>query len=409
MTGWDIKEETYLKAQILTRGVRFTNAALQYAAIHRAKGQNMVYNMPLSAETSRPQEMFLEHEDGFRTVVSCVSPSGISPVVVDADDALIVKIDNKPINRVQVSFVPEPDYYQKKLSNGETVKKYVTACGYDELNIIPWKGCASPAMCRFCGSNNFVEEGTVNAISISDNLDLWQDYEREYLQNLRESVNIAKSDSCYSSHMHVILISGNLHNDRLDDQALFYANIAKAIHPLVEKQATEGIVVVITPPKSLSLLTTLKKAGVNIVVFNLEAGNREYFNKHCPGKAALGYDYFVERLVKAVDVFGWGNAWCNFVFGLEPQEKLLPVCEKLANLGIATSANVLHLDKGNTLDCGAPSFESTISFFYKLNQINCSKGFRPFYCAEALRTSLSNEAYHNRIAKNSPTLQARLP
>jgi len=398
---WQIKEETYLKTQILSRGVVFTEAALQYAKIHNAKTQNRVYNMPLSADEARPQELFIKHNDGFLTVASCVEPCSSTPIIIDVADRLIANIDDKIIDDVLISFVPEPNYYQKKISNGEPVKNYVTACGYDELNIIPWKGCALPAICKFCGSNNYIDGADVNAFSISANPAVWHEYENEYINNLIEAVKIAKGDACYKKHMHVILISGNLSNNYLDEQSLIYSKISKEIQPHIKDVATEGIVAVITPPKDLNLITALKNAGVEKVVFNLELGDKEYFKKYCPGKNSLGYDFFIERLLKAVEVFGRGNAWCNFVFGLEPDELLLPVCERLAVDGIVTSANVLHLDKGNSLDCGTPSAERIIRFFYELNKINMSQKFKPFYCAEALRTSLSNEAFHRRIIQSS--------
>jgi len=396
--NWHVKEETFLKAKILSHGVYFTDSALQYAKKHRAKSQNMVYNMPLDAGAARPQELFLSHEDGFRTVVSCVAPTGSSPVAVDVacGDKLIIKADNEVTPHVMAEFVPEPEYYQKTLSNGEPVRNYVTACGYDELNIIPWKGCAVSAMCKFCGSNHYIDEA-VNAHSISSNSALWHAYEKKYISNLVEAIKIAKADMCYKNHMHVILISGNLADDCLDKQALIYADIAEGIYQHIEDKASEGIVLVITPPSDLNLLMKLKNAGVSKVVFNLELGDRESFKKYCPGKHRLGYDFFIERLLKAVEVFGWGNAWCNFVFGLEEEAQLLSVCKQLARNGIVTSANVLHLDKGNSLDCCPPSAAGIIRFFYELNKINLEQGFQPFYCAEALRTSLSNEAFYGRI------------
>ena len=72
-------------------------------------------------------------------------------------------------------------------------------------------------------------------------------------------------------------------------------------------------------------------------------------------------------------------------------------CECLAKEGIVISANVLHLDKGNTLDCNVPTTNDVVDFFYKLEQINAREGFVPFYCSKALRTSLSNEAHDLRI------------
>lgn len=54
-----IKEETLLKAKILTSGVIFSSEALKYAKKYGAKGQNLVYNAPLCFEKYRPQELLL--------------------------------------------------------------------------------------------------------------------------------------------------------------------------------------------------------------------------------------------------------------------------------------------------------------------------------------------------------------
>ena len=57
----------------------------------------------------------------------------------------------------------------------------------------------------------------------------------------------------------------------------------------------------------------------------------------------------------------------------------------------------MHLDKGNLLDCSVPSANDVVDFFYRLEVLNNQEGFIPFYCAKALRTSLSNEAHDMRI------------
>ena len=108
-------------------------------------------------------------------------------------------------------------------------------------------------------------------------------------------------------------------------------------------------------------------------------------------------EYFVDRLKYAIDIFGKGNVWTNLVFGLENIDETLEKCVELVADGIVISANVLHLDKGNSLDCNVPSTKDIIEFFYKLEILNNREGFIPFYCAKALRTSLSNEAHDMRI------------
>ena len=78
-------------------------------------------------------------------------------------------------------------------------------------------------------------------------------------------------------------------------------------------------------------------------------------------------------------------------------DELLTVNRRLAKAGIVPSANVLHMDAGNRLDCNPPAFDIAIYYFYELAQILKEYRLKPYYCSKALRTSLSNEAYDNRI------------
>lgn len=396
-----IKEETYLKALILSRGIVFSDNVLKIAAVEKAKGQNLVYNMPFNASNSRPQELIIRNViDSYEVVVSCVASNLTStPILLDADDEgrLFAVSDGERIENIEINFVEEPEYYSKLLSNGELVKKYVSACGLDELNIIPWKGCAISRGCRFCGINNFIRSDELSAHKISKNKNEWNRVCEAYLNNLTEAIIIAKQSECYKNHAHVILIAGNLSNENLDFETEVFSQIAERINPLVKSIFKEGIVVVITPPNNMEYIDKLKAAGVGKVVFNLEALTESGFEKYCPGKYDLGYQFFVERLKYSVNTFGKGNVWTNLVFGLEKKEFVLEKCECLAKEGIVISANVLHLDKGNTLDCNVPTTNDVVDFFYKLEQINAREGFVPFYCSKALRTSLSNEAHDLRI------------
>lgn len=400
--NYKIEEETFLKALVLSRGIDFSESAIQYAINQNAKGQNLVYNMPLNATSSRPQEIIIRNiKDHYSVVASCVTKSSNNaPVYLDVlDNRLVAYVDGDIIDNVEINFVEEPEYYSMKLSNGENVKKYVSACGLDELNIIPWKGCAISKGCRFCGINNFIKSDELSAQKISKNRSIWLSNCKNYMDNLEEAIQIAIKSKCYKEHAHVILIAGNLENTCLDFESKIMADIAQRIAKIVEGISEDGIVAVISPPHDINLIAKLKQSGVKKIVFNLEAITPEGFSKYCPGKHDLGYRFFIDRLRSAVEIFGRGNVWSNLVFGLENKDEVLKECENLTKSGIVISANVLHLDKGNSLDCGVPSTENVVDFFAKLEELNKKEGFLPFYCAKALRTSLSNEAHDNRIKK----------
>uniref|UniRef100_E6PTD8 Uncharacterized protein n=1 Tax=mine drainage metagenome TaxID=410659 RepID=E6PTD8_9ZZZZ len=76
------------------------SAAIDCAARMGAKGQNLVYNAPKGFARERPQELFLEGEDGYRTVVSCVSAHGkrepVSLDVVASSGELVCRIGEPP-------------------------------------------------------------------------------------------------------------------------------------------------------------------------------------------------------------------------------------------------------------------------------------------------------------------------
>ncbi|MDR3046946.1 MAG: hypothetical protein LBU51_04935 [Bacteroidales bacterium] len=407
---WEIEEETYLKGRILAGGVIFSPKSLEVAIAQKAKGQNRVYNMPVNAEVSRPQELCITGNNHYEVVVSCVAPNGNNdPIYLDANikGELIAIDNNKIIENVNCTFVQEPHYYSSKISNGDLVKKYVTSCGFDEFNIIPWKGCAISKGCKFCGTNSFIDADSLNAVSLSKNFFSWQNIEKTYLNNLREAAMLAINDGCYKEHVHIILIAGNLSDTLLDAESEVFMQIANTIKDVIAKKTPEGIILVVTPPIDTNILYRMKESGISTVVFNLEAATRNAFKKYCPGKDHLGYDFFVERLEKAVEIFGQGHAWTNFVLGLEPIQDLLTACTQLSRKGIICSANVLHLDKGNTLDCSVPAFLDIINFFYQLEEINKQYNYKPYYCAKALRTSLSNEAYAGRITKRSESNEAK--
>lgn len=403
MEPYSVREETYLKLMILCHGIEFSANALQVALYEKAKGQNLVYNMPLNASLGRPQEIIIKNlNDGYEVVVSCVAPNPKNkPVWLDVKEGkLKAYIDAIPVAGIEIHYVKEPEYYAKLLGDGKMVKKYITACGLDELNILPWKGCAISQCCRFCGINNFVKKDELSAQMISRNKYEWTDISDKYLKNLEEAILIAKKSDCYKEHAHVILIAGNLDNESLDYESEIFCQIASRIVPLVEDISTEGIVAVITPPRDKAYIDRLKDSGISKVVFNLEAITKNEFVKYCPGKADLGYEFFVDRLIYAINAFGEGSVWTNLVYGLEDKEKTLKACKKLIKKGIVISANVLHLDKGNTVDCDVPSVYDVLDFFYRLEAMNASEGFTPFYCSKALRTSLSNEAHDLRIEVN---------
>lgn len=394
-----MRNESLLKMEILSRGVEFTDKAIELGISSNAKMQNLCYNAPQNVHPLYPSELEISTKDGYNTVVSCVAPTGTGfPVVIEAERGrLIANIEGEQIEYAEIRFVPKPAYYSKYTTLGWPVQNLVSACGADELNIIPWRGCSLPKCCKFCGINKVtnIEASVLSSSSAIRSYENWNEIRDNYLHELVCALELAMTDPCYGNHFHPILISGNLED--LDLQAEIYCEISSVIRKLLPIEKMDNLVAVITPPKDTGLIKKLANAGIDIVVFNQEIADADLFNKICPGKAELGMNYFYERLKAAIEVFGPGKVWCNFVFGIDPQEKLIAYCEKLASHGIVPGANVYHRDYGSILNYKVPTVENITSFYTALANIYKTYSFEPFYCSRALRTSLANEAYSGRL------------
>jgi hypothetical protein len=395
------------KAYILTNGVEFSESALVHATHVSAKGQNLVYNAPrLGNLASRPQEILLTDGDGYTVCVSAVAPvPGRAPARVTYDEKLVVVTPDQPqlTEGVSSRFVPRPSYYDDQRVSGAPMTRLISACGLDELNVWPWHDCAVRGTCSFCGINKVshtLSQTEFSSLAIRDAsaLEAWTTYQEPYLRELTRAVEKALADQCYDEHVHMILISGNLADDQLDDQATIYGRIASALRSLPgSHRFTEGIVAVTAPPRHLDALVEMKAMGVDVIVLNLEAYAPDAFRRHCPGKHNIGRDHYLEALKQSVRVFGWGLSWSNFVLGLEPARDLLAGCEALAGMGITPGANVLHLDVGGSSTLQPPDFNTVVSFYRELAEIYRRNDLRPYYCAKALRTSLANEAFQGRL------------
>ncbi len=177
-----MNSESLAKAYVLTHGVDFTVDALRHALATNAKRQNVVYNLPATGglsnrstksgrlavataagELARPQELFLSCNEGYTVCVSAVAPVlGRSQAIVEyRDGQLTIETPDCPELGAaieHVKFVPQPAYYDLKTAQGRAVTRWVSACGYDEMNVWPWHDCAISKICTFCGINSVQKE-----------------------------------------------------------------------------------------------------------------------------------------------------------------------------------------------------------------------------------------------------------
>jgi hypothetical protein len=394
---------SHVKAWVLAHGTTFSDRALEHAREIGAKGLQRVYNAPANAPIGAPQELLLSDSESRTSCVAAVAAvPGRQPVAVDVvDGRLMLGLPNgRDSEGIDVTFVPQPAYYATSLPSGQPITRVVSACGVSLLNIWTWHDCAVRGLCRFCGINQIQRTAggsdllTARAIGSgrTDRLDQW------YV-DLGMGVKIAVEDKTYARELFPMIISGNLPDASLDLQAHLYARAAREIAPLVAgRSGPEGLVAMTAPPNDLGLLPVQRDAGIQTMAINLEAYGEEAFRVECPGKHRIGRDRYLDALRDSARVFGSGNAWSNFVFGLEPTESLLEGCRALAADGITPGASVLHFDEGATIRGKLPpTYAEIMSFYPELAEIYRQHDLRPYFSSQALRTSLANEAFDDQL------------
>jgi len=85
----------------------------------------------------------------------------------------------------------------------------------------------------------------------------------------------------------------------------------------------ENILATLMPPEDIYIIDKIKESGFNKIYFPLEVYDKHLFSIICPGKLEYGYDKIINALQYAVDVFGAGNVYTNFVYGIQSLDSSL--------------------------------------------------------------------------------------
>lgn len=306
----EVPKNFILKADLLRRGVTYTKNALEKVQDpyyeHNPYRLFQWHGKDHVEEFKIPMLYFLN--DG-TLVGNILSPPEKDPYTVDLiDDKFWILSDGEIL--AEINFVTRPKYYDKRTRSGKLMQS-IMAMGPHLLYFCPSGHCHyfnEGLQCKYCDMDYCTKlqmkmgreyYGRANP----------QDYYDVVYEALKEKGKWRQS----------FMTGGSDPRNNFENELSFIIDLVKAV-----KQAAKDIagtnfpVLMIIAALEEDQLIRLKEAGVDGIGQYLEIWDREKFKLICPGKEKyIGYDNWLKRTLKAVDIFGRGNVYGGWVPGIE--------------------------------------------------------------------------------------------
>ena len=272
--------------------------------------------------------------------------------------------DSKKGREQLISFISAPQSSQN-LIKGHTLGSICSYLGIDLLGLIPSNYCfyfKNEKQCKFCEIIDTFKEKLEYRKAFKD---------LEIIEN--SVINALNIDS----HLKFLAVtSGNLKT--YDFTAQYFCEIGKALshHPTFRK--LKQVLATLMPPDDFSLIPKIKETGFNKIYFALEVFEKNHFARVCPGKNEYGYERLLEALEFAIEIFGAGNVYTNFVYGIQSldedlnplsydsvkeNEKALQACEKMLEKKIIPAFTLYHYSGYNSIGKIQLDSDQVFNFF----------------------------------------------
>lgn len=285
-----------------------------------------------------------------------------------------------------IDYLPRPKIWDIKLSDGSKLKEYLNVYGANCLNLFIVANCDfwnEGLPCVFCSlqpTQKLHKEVVVH----------------KPLEKIEEAITLAFENESNLDWM--IITGGSLKDRRLE--ANRYYEVLSLIRKHIPDKWNGKIKgnAALLPSNREDDLERLFETGIEHPSFNLEVWGKELFNTYCPGKEKYAsFTNLIETYKKAVNIWGPGQVWCNFVGGITPIQDLKDGFKFMADLGVVPGANIFHLDPkapGVGLGLCEPSEEYVIDMYQYLSSLYKEYDYKPFFSESVLRNSLSNETFN---------------
>lgn len=308
--------EAVIKQDVLRRGLRFSEPAMNIAAGFKPKDYFIfsfdlveIKDMQAREHLRVPEEIRLSGGQlNLRPTVISVRISPNSPYLVDLHDGkLVLLCDDQPLSGVE--YHPIPAFYNETLSTGKPMGEIAPVLEWGYLvYLTAYRMCQyfnKKEQCQFCDINrNFIQQRkagkTYTGIKRVD----------EILEALAHIDRLDDKSKAYT------LTGGSVITDLQGTTEVdFYVQYIEAIEARFPGRWIAKAVVQAWDTASCQ---RIKDAGCQIYHPNYEVWGEEMFNQICPGKArVVGFQEWIQRVVDSAAVFGPENVIPNFVGGVE--------------------------------------------------------------------------------------------
>jgi hypothetical protein len=305
----DVPKSIILKLDLQRRGISFTEATSEATNQPYYRGPEQT---AFSNRDTRPHPFPgpLLLRDGTSVLASPVQNQFNDPYTIDYQDGKFYVFD-KGERIDEVDFSPRPEFYGKLTSRGVPMESIVWSRP-QRLDIYPYRYCHywdTRDQCKFCAFfTDLKQQKQLAGDSYAKVVDPEDIYE-----TVREAL---REPGRYSQ---INLTAGTDYSGEVpfDKEVDRYVKVLQAIgRNFRTRRFPSQLIAPAYTKKQVKRL--YDETGLSSYCPDIEVWDKELFKWICSGKEKwFGRDYWIRSAIDAVEIFGKGNVYTNFVAGVE--------------------------------------------------------------------------------------------
>jgi hypothetical protein len=322
----DVPKEVILKEDIMRLGLRFTEEALKAAEGFREKVYFQFAWDRAPAEGMEKRENLRVPNDirfsggpyGLQPILTRVPINPKAPYLIDVINGKVVLCE-EGIPIADAYYPARPKYYSLTFDDGTLYRDIAPISnGGTTLFVQVYPACqfwGSKEECKFCDINETSRQR--NKFGFTRVGPSRVEYVAEAVAAAFKEAAEVPLEKWGFNHLAGYHISGGTILKEIGglNEIEFYSRYVRAIK---DKAGNRWPCLLQIGALEEDDYKRLRDAGVDAVHSNPEVWGKDLFRVVCPGKDKyVGWDEWIKRVVKSVDIFGEGNVNPNFVAGVE--------------------------------------------------------------------------------------------